>query len=79
MQSTMMDTPLTLDFLFRRAERLHPHKEIVTATASGMRRTTYGEWADRTRRLGGALADLGISEDGRVGTFRWANSARRLG
>ncbi|MDG2112199.1 MAG: long-chain fatty acid--CoA ligase [Actinomycetota bacterium] len=77
MQSTMMDTPLTLDFLFRRAERLHPHKEIVTATAGEMRRTTYGQWADRTRRLGGVLNDLGISADGRVGTFAW-NTDRHL-
>jgi len=77
MQSTMMDTPLTLDFLFRRAERLHPHKEIVSATASGMRHTTYGAWAERTRRLGGVLDDLGISADGRVGTFAW-NTDRHL-
>ncbi len=77
MQSTMMDTPLTLDFLFRRAERLHPHKEIVTSTPAGRRRVTYGDWADRTRRLGGALDMLGVSADGRVGTFAW-NTDRHL-
>lgn len=77
MQSTMMDTPLTLDFLFRRAERLHPHKEIATAAPDGVRRTTYGDWADRTRRLGGVLDDLGVSADGRVGTFAW-NTDRHL-
>ena len=38
---------------------------------------TYGEWAERTRRLGGVLDALGISADGRVGTFAW-NSARHL-
>ncbi len=73
----MMDTPLTLDFFFRRAESLFPHKELVTATATGVERTDYGQWADRTRRLGGALNALGIEESGRVGTFAW-NTARHL-
>ncbi len=72
-----MDTPLTLDFFFRRAESLFSHKELVTATATGIERSNYGQWADRTRHLGGALADLGVSEYGRVGTFAW-NTARHL-
>ena len=41
----------------------------MTATATGIERTTYGDWAERTRRLGGVLDDLGISADGRVATF----------
>ncbi|MGY9073202.1 MAG: long-chain fatty acid--CoA ligase [Acidimicrobiales bacterium] len=77
MRSTMMDTPLTLDYFFRRAERLFADKEIVTATATGVNRTTYGSWAERTRRLGGMLDDLGVSTDGRVGTFAW-NTDRHL-
>ena len=72
-----MDTPLTLDFFFRRAESLFPHKELVTATATGIERSNYGEWAERTRRLGGAIEDLGVSEYGRVGTFAW-NTTRHL-
>ena len=36
-----------------------------------------GEWAARTRKLGGVLDDLGISADGRVATFAW-NTARHL-
>ena len=73
----MMDTPLTLDFFFRRAESLFPHKELVTATATGIERSNYGEWTERTRRLGGAIEDLGVSEYGRVGTFAW-NTTRHL-
>jgi fatty-acyl-CoA synthase len=73
----MQDYPLTLPHFFRRAERLFPEKDIVTATATGIDRTTYGEWADRTHRLGGVLDDLGISESGRVATFAW-NTARHL-
>src|SRR4051812_10508548 len=68
---------LTLPHLFDRAETLFASKEIATATRSGIERTTYGEWAQRTRRLAGALDALGISADGRVGTFAW-NTARHL-
>jgi fatty-acyl-CoA synthase len=83
----MQQTPLTLPMIFRRAERLFSDKTLVTAlprpsdTPAGTRapvaRTNYGAWADRTRRLGGALDQLGIAGDGRVGTFAW-NSARHL-
>jgi len=76
-QGLMQDTPLTLPHFFRRAERLFPEKQIVTATAVGPERRTYGEWADRTRRLGGVFDDLGLSDDARVGTFGW-NTARHL-
>ncbi len=77
MQGTMQDRPLTLTHLFERAERYTPGKQIVTGTAAGVERTTYGEWAARTRRLGGVLDQLGISADGRVATFAW-NTARHL-
>ena len=77
MLGLMQDYPLTIPHLFQRAEQLFPNKEIVTALPTGKERITYGEWADRTRRLGGVLDDLGISADGRVGTFSW-NTARHL-
>jgi fatty-acyl-CoA synthase len=68
---------LTLPHLFDRAEKLFASKAIATATRDGIERTTYGEWAQRTRRLAGALDALGVSADGRVGTFAW-NTARHL-
>jgi fatty-acyl-CoA synthase len=77
MQGLMQDVPLTLPHFFDRAERLFFDKELVTATATGLERTTYGAWAERTRRLGGVLDDLGVSEQGRVATFAW-NTARHL-
>src|SRR6266550_3530667 len=77
MEGLMQDYPLTLPHIFHRAERLFPNKEIVTATATGRERTTYGRWAERTRRLAGALDALDISDGGRVGTFGW-NTARHL-
>ncbi len=73
----MQDTPLVLPHFFDRAERLFFDKELVTVTAGGIERSTYGEWAARTRRLGGVLNALGISADGRVATFAW-NTARHL-
>jgi len=73
----MQDVPLSIIHLFDRAEKYHRAKTITTATATGLERTDYGTWADRTRRLGGVLNDLGISADGRVATFAW-NSARHL-
>ncbi len=77
MKGLMQEGPLVLTNFFDRAERLFPDKEIVTATATGLERETYGQWAERTRRLGGVLDDLGISADGRVATFAW-NTARHL-
>jgi len=77
MLGTMQDRPLTLTHLFERAERSFARKELVSGSATGVERTTYGEWADRTRRLGGVLDDLGVSADGRVATFAW-NTSRHL-
>ena len=77
MQGLMSSYPLTLTHVFQRAERLFPEKPVVTSQPGGIDRTTYGEWAERTRRLAGALDTLGISDDGRVGTFAW-NTARHL-
>jgi fatty-acyl-CoA synthase len=77
MKGLMQDTPLAIPHLFDRAEKYFGHKEIVTATGSGLERTTYADWADRTRRLGGVLDRLGISAEGRVATFAW-NTARHL-
>ncbi len=77
MQGLMQDHPLTLVHFFDRAERLFADKHIVTATTTGSETRTYGEWAERTRKLGGVLDTLGISADGRVATFGW-NTANHL-
>jgi fatty-acyl-CoA synthase len=77
MLGLMSSYPLTLTHVFERAERIFPEKQIATVQSDGIVRTTYGEWAERTRKLAGVLDALGISADGRVGTFAW-NSARHL-
>lgn len=78
MLGLMQDRPLTLPHVFHRAEQYFGHKEIVTATPTGtVRTTTVAEWAVRTRRLATVLDTLGVSVDGRVGTFCW-NTDRHL-
>ena len=77
MRGLMQDYPLTIDSIFRHAETHHGDAAIVTNGPGGVTRSTYAEWAQRTRRLGGVLDTLGISGDGRVGTFGW-NSQRHL-
>src|SRR5438067_2387637 len=77
MKGLMQDYPLTLPHVFHRAERLFGNKSIVTATATGIDRTDYATWAERTRRLGGLLGDLGLAPDARVATFGW-NTVRHL-
>jgi fatty-acyl-CoA synthase len=77
MQGLMQSYPLTLTHVFRRAERLFPEKEIATVQGDGIVRISYGQWAERTRRLAGVLDGLEISADARVGTFAW-NTARHL-
>jgi fatty-acyl-CoA synthase len=77
MEGLMQHGPLVLTHFFDRAERLFADKGVVTATGTGLQRESYGEWADRARRLAGAFDGLGISADGRVATFAW-NTARHL-
>ncbi|MHB1536179.1 MAG: long-chain fatty acid--CoA ligase [Acidimicrobiales bacterium] len=89
MQGLMQDQPLTLGMLFHRAEQLWPTKPVATAAIGpgasgaaaagpdGIRRSTYGAWAERTRRAGGALDSLGVSAHGRVATYAW-NTDRHL-
>jgi fatty-acyl-CoA synthase len=77
MHGLMQDYPLTTVSFFDRAERLWSKKSVVTSLAEGRHRYTYGDWAERTRRLGGVFDVLGISDGGRVATFGW-NSYRHL-
>ena len=77
LKGLMTDYPLTLTHAFERAERLFAEKTVTTASPAGRERITYGDWAERTRRLGGALDAMGLAEDARVGTFAW-NTARHL-
>src|SRR5436190_18834829 len=75
MTGLMMDYPLTLSTIFRRAEALYAGREVVTRLADkSLHRTTYAEFALRTRRLARALCGLGIRTGDRVATLGWNHS-----
>jgi fatty-acyl-CoA synthase len=68
----MDDFPLSLTAIVERAEILTPGRRVVYRRPDGnVHRTTIGECAARARRLGSALAELGIQDGDRVGTLMW--------
>ena len=74
MNGLMMDFPLTLATIFRRAERIFPRRSIVTRRADrSLHRYTFGDFATRTRRLASALQRLGLRPGDRVATLGWNN------
>src|SRR5262245_17000965 len=75
MLGLMMDYPLTLSTIFRRAESLYSNREVVTRLADkSLHRTTYGDFAVRARGLARALCGLGIQNGDRVATLGWNHS-----
>ena len=74
MHGLMMNFPLTLDVIFRRAESMFWEREIVSRLPDGtIHRYLYRDFANRTRRLAGALVDIGIRPDDRVATLAWSH------
>jgi len=63
--------------MLERAEKLFSKKEVVSRTTSGIFRYTYGDFAQRTRRLASSLQELGVKPGDRVATFAW-NDHRHL-
>jgi fatty-acyl-CoA synthase len=76
MQSTMMQTPLSLNHLLERAGRLFAGNEIVSRLPDkSLRRHSYGEFYRRTRALAAALRELGLRRGDRVATLCWNHHA----
>ncbi|MBY0123091.1 long-chain fatty acid--CoA ligase [Bacillus sp. S/N-304-OC-R1] len=73
----MMQTPLTMTQMIKRAEKFFPKKQVVSRTASGIQRFTYKEIAERTRKLAQSLQKLGVERGDKVGTLAW-NHHRHL-
>jgi fatty-acyl-CoA synthase len=74
MEGRMQDVPLTIDLLLRRASQVGRDLEVVSVAEGD---ATWGQVAERVHRLCGVLDGLGVSRDGRVGTFAW-NGQRHL-
>src|SRR3954464_15225194 len=77
MDGLMMDYPLLVRHVAERAETVFPDQELVSRTKEGIERSTYGQLADRVRRLASSLERLGVQRGDRVATFAW-NSVRHL-
>jgi fatty-acyl-CoA synthase len=77
MYGLMQDFPLTINWIYTRAAQYYGGKQIVTRTATGIERNTYADVLRDARRIAGHLDAVGVSADGRVGTFGW-NTARHL-
>ncbi|MEK6612738.1 MAG: long-chain fatty acid--CoA ligase [Gemmatimonadota bacterium] len=74
MRGLMMDFPLTLDTIVRRAEQFFPNVEIVGRRPDrSIHRSTYGEVARRARHLAAGLESLGLAQGDRVATLAWNN------
>jgi len=69
----MQESPLLISQILDYGTRFHAASEVVTWSADGARRSTYGEMGRDCKRLANALRALGIDADQRVATFMWNN------
>ncbi|MGH2866156.1 MAG: long-chain fatty acid--CoA ligase [Solirubrobacteraceae bacterium] len=68
----MDDYPLSLTTVVERAERFSAEREVVFRRPDGsVGRTTFGACAERARRLGAALTQLGVKPGDPVATLLW--------
>src|SRR4051812_17550256 len=72
MDGLMMDFPLTLTHLLRRAEQFFGSGEIVTRMPDkSFHRTNYRDTMRRSRQLAAALKKAGLERGDRVATLCW--------
>jgi fatty-acyl-CoA synthase len=70
----MMDVPLTVTAIMRHGTTAYANSEVVTLTATGVRRQSYATTGARAARLANALRGLGVDGDQRVATLMWNNA-----
>ena len=73
----MQDFPLTIEAILRHGERMFGAKPLVTQRVEDQERITVSDLATRSRQVAGVLETLGVSPDGRVGSFGW-NTANHV-
>ncbi|MCM3731566.1 long-chain fatty acid--CoA ligase [Fictibacillus nanhaiensis] len=73
----MMNVPFRVTSMLEHAERYFAKKEVTSRTMSGIRKFSYREIGERTRRLSSALKRLGVQKGERIGTLAW-NHHRHL-
>ena len=74
----MMNVPLTIDLVLRRAATQYAHVEVVSRRPDkSIHRRTLGEVATRATALARALIGAGIQKGDRVATLMW-NHAEHL-
>src|SRR5436190_13290490 len=74
MRGLMMDYPLSIPAIVRRAEALFPDRTVVSRHPDRtIGRSTYRQVVERVRRLSVALRDLGVKPGDRVATLSWAS------
>ena len=78
MNGLMMDWPLVIPNILRRAAQFFPEKEIVSRRGDGVVvRSNYGEVEKRVHRLMNVLLKLGVKPGDRIATCAW-NHQRHL-
>ena len=61
LEGLMMRTPLLVRSIAERAEQLFGDREVVSLTATGVERSSYGEVVRRARRTRGVCDVRGVS------------------
>jgi len=75
-QSTMMNVPLRVTDLIKRAELIFPNRKIISRIGPNQTETlTYRELAHQAKNIAGGFKALGVPEGTRVATLMWSHAA----
>lgn len=77
---TMMDVPMRVTDIMKRAERHFPEQEVISRLGPGqVVRHTYKELATEAKQLGAVLAAHGTQPGMRVATLMWNHATHLVG